>query len=580
MSISLAFPPKELREKFFKLQTRKDVANLLEVEEKRLVYHLYIATPLQKYKSFDIAKQSGATRRIDAPISALKIIQQKLNQVLSAVYTPKSPVHGFSQNKGIRTNAKAHVRQKFVLNVDLKDFFPSINFGRVRGLFMGKPYKLNNAVATVLAQICCFNNQLPQGAPTSPIVSNMICGKLDDELQDLARIHKCVYTRYADDISISTHRAVFPDAFAKYSPDTEKIELGSKLEQTILSNGFSVNPKKTRLQDKSRRQQVTGLIVNRKVNVKRSFINQIRAMLHAWERFGPLLAEEEYLRKYNRAKRSPFNKKPVFKNVVRGKIEYLGMVRGQNDPLYMRYFDQYCRLANIPNNKASQISKNRVLIPRIVTEGKTDWKHLKVALHKLQAVGLFPDLKIVFEEYGDDMPAGGAEIKELCARTARLAQSTLTIFIFDSDDSNIVKAVTEKERSYKYWGNDVFSFVIPVPPHRTETPEISIELYYKDTEITRIDKLGRRLFLSSEFRPRSGVHKVEQLNCTDLNKIRNERKLCVIDTLVLNNLEDNVALSKNGFASNILEQEANFHDLDYTSFSLIFQVVQQIIDEN
>jgi RNA-directed DNA polymerase len=256
------------------------------------------------------------------------------------------------------------------------------------------------------------------------------------------------------------------------------------------------------------------------------------------------------------------------------------MIRGQADPLYLRFYDQFCSLAKIPNNKAVRISKTKLRTPRIVTEGKTDWKHLKVALDKLQAVGLFKDLKVVFEEYEGDMPAGGGEIKELCIRTARLPQSVPIVFVFDNDDSNIVKIVTEKERPYKSWGNNVFSFVIPVPNHRTETPEVSIELYYKDSEITRVDNYGRRLYLSSEFKSRSGWHKLERLTCMDSNKIRNERKLCVIDSQVYNEAEENVALSKSDFASHIIGQETNFNDFDCTSFSLIFSIIQQIIEEN
>lgn len=183
MSIQLNQSGDELRKKFLGLQARQDVADLLEVDVKRLNYHLYIASPHQRYKSFDISKRSGAKRRIDAPISALKIIQRKLNQVLQYVYQTKQAVHGFINNKSIITNARTHLRKRFVLNVDLKDFFPSINFGRVRGLFMAHPYNLNAEVATILAQICCHNNQLPQGAPTSPTISNMICAKLDDQLQ-------------------------------------------------------------------------------------------------------------------------------------------------------------------------------------------------------------------------------------------------------------------------------------------------------------------------------------------------------------------------------------------------------------
>ena len=166
-----------------------------------MIYHIYLVQSEKRYKTFDIPKKSGGTRQISTPITALKIIQRKLNQVLQAVYQTKPSVHGFVSSKNVVTNAQNHVKKRYVLNIDLKDFFPSVNFGRVRGMFMATPYGLHPDVATVLAQICCYNNHLPQGAPTSPIITNMICAKMDGQLQRLAKECKATYTRYADDIT-------------------------------------------------------------------------------------------------------------------------------------------------------------------------------------------------------------------------------------------------------------------------------------------------------------------------------------------------------------------------------------------
>ncbi len=152
---------------------------MLEVDYLRLVYHLYISPPSSRYTSFNLTKRRGGFRTIAAPVSSLKILERKLATILELVYDPRSCVCGFVVNKGIVDNAIPHLARAHVLNVDILDYFPSINFGRVRGLFMARPYSLPANVSTVLAQICCFNNQLPQGAPTSPIVSNMICARLD-----------------------------------------------------------------------------------------------------------------------------------------------------------------------------------------------------------------------------------------------------------------------------------------------------------------------------------------------------------------------------------------------------------------
>lgn len=344
MSLLLSASEDELRKQFFALRTRQDVAKLLDVDDSRLVYHLYIVSQSKKYTIFYIPKKSGAYREITAPATALKIIQHKLNQVLQCVYQPKPSVHSFVPSRSIVSNAEMHCGKEWVFNIDLKDFFPSINFGRVQGMFKAIPYERNQTVATVLAQICCFGNALPQGAPTSPIVSNMICAKMDAQLQRLAKKHRCFYTRYADDITFSTSLRVFPYALARVD-STGQVEVGDELLQIIQENGFEINSSKVRLQRKNRRQEVTGLTTNEKPNVKRRFVRQIRAMLYAWDHFGLDAAEQEFLAHYDKKHRSPVKGPPSFKKVVKGKIEFLGMVRGKDDPIYLRFLAQLRGLA-------------------------------------------------------------------------------------------------------------------------------------------------------------------------------------------------------------------------------------------
>jgi RNA-directed DNA polymerase len=237
MSLELNAGKDDLRAAFFAPNTRQDIASLLDIPDNRLVYYLFRLPDHESYAVFEIPKKSGGIREIAAPISSLKIIQQKLNQVLQSVYEPKPSVYGFRSQRSILSNARVHAGRKFVFNLDLVDFFPSINFGRVRGMFMGFPYHRNAAVATVLAQICCFNNQLPQGAPTSPVVSNMICAKMDAQLQRLAKSYKCTYTRYADDLTFSTTRSYFPSAIAKANT-TGEVEVGVELAAVIETNGL------------------------------------------------------------------------------------------------------------------------------------------------------------------------------------------------------------------------------------------------------------------------------------------------------------------------------------------------------
>jgi RNA-directed DNA polymerase len=348
MALALQADPQEIREKFFLLETPRDIASLLELDYSRLVYHLYIVPREQKYTSFTLKKRGGGEREIDAPATALKVIQRKLATVLEQVYKPKAPTHGYVAEKSIVTNARMHCRRRYVLNLDLINFFPSITFKRVRGLFRAVPYSRNYEVATWLAHICCWNGSLPQGAPTSPIISNMICASMDSQIRRLAVKHKCVYTRYADDLTFSTSLRQFPSSLAiiEDSKDGRAISIGEELKSLIWANGFEVNSRKTRLQTANRRQEVTGLTVNRFPNVNRRYLNQVRAMLHDWQKNGYEAAEKEFYAKWDSSNRSPFKSgNRSFARVVKGKIEFLGMVRGKNDSYYLRFLEQLATLA-------------------------------------------------------------------------------------------------------------------------------------------------------------------------------------------------------------------------------------------
>jgi len=350
LSQRLSAESEELKNKFAALKTRQDVADLLEVDRAHLNYHLHISPRSTRYTTFDIPKRSGGTRKITTPVTALKIIQRKLNQVLQHVYYEKRrpSVHGFIPDHSILSNARSHLGREWVLNIDLKDFFPSITFPRVIGLFKKKPYEIPPPAATVLAQICCFEDKLPQGAPTSPIVSNMICAKLDNELHRLARKYKCRYTRYADDITFSTYNYDFPSALAKIN-SLGQVELGDELKHIIHENWFEVNPDKVRLRRRNLRQEVTGLTVNDftdsgRPNVKRQYVHRIRAMLHAWERDGLENADKEFFKRHYRKHRAPCKKLPSLKLIISGKIGFLGMVIGKDNPVYSRYYTQFRRL--------------------------------------------------------------------------------------------------------------------------------------------------------------------------------------------------------------------------------------------
>ncbi|MBK9349719.1 MAG: RNA-directed DNA polymerase [Sulfuritalea sp.] len=265
-----------------------DVAHLLGFKPSSLSYLLYKLPAPLKYTEFDIPKRHGGLRKISAPIDSLKNLQQHLSQLLQdcldeleeAGLRKNNSAHGFTRHRTIMTNAMEHRNRRFVFNADIKDFFPSINFGRVRGfLIKDKHFALNPAVATVIAQIACHNNALPQGSPSSPVISNLIAYVLDTHLVSLAQHTGCHYTRYADDLTFSTNMPNFPNAIAVcVGGNAHNWAAGQSLTAIVSKSGFSLNSAKTRMQYRDSRQEVTGLVVNEKINVRSEYRHKLRAL--------------------------------------------------------------------------------------------------------------------------------------------------------------------------------------------------------------------------------------------------------------------------------------------------------------
>lgn len=265
-----------------------DVARLLAFKPSNLSYLLYKLPDPLKYTQFDIPKRHGGSRKISAPEDRIKALQQHLSDLLQdcleeleqAGLRKNDSAHGFKRNRTIMTNAMEHRNRRFVFNADIKDFFSSINFGRVRGFFIkDKHFALNPSVATVIAQIACHNNALPQGSPSSPVISNLIAHVLDTHAVSLAQHAGCYYTRYADDLTFSTNEHDFPKAIAMcVSGDTHKWAAGKSLTGIVSKSGFTLNPSKTRMQYCDSRQEVTGLVVNEKINVRSEYRHKLRAL--------------------------------------------------------------------------------------------------------------------------------------------------------------------------------------------------------------------------------------------------------------------------------------------------------------
>jgi RNA-directed DNA polymerase len=205
-------------------------------------------------------------------------------------------------------------------------------------MFTKKPYNLPDEVAQTLAQICCYEKVLPAGAPTSPIVANMICARLDAQMKAVAKQYGCVYTRYADDITFSTKSPRLAPAIAFRDAVKKSWVIGAEVKNIVASNKFLINDKKTHVRSKSSRQEVTGIRINEGLNVSRNLIRQVRAMLHAWENFGEDAAADHFLKLYDKKQR--VNQKPQFRSVLRGKLEFIGFVKGRDDQIYVRLLNR------------------------------------------------------------------------------------------------------------------------------------------------------------------------------------------------------------------------------------------------
>lgn len=501
----------QIRTAFGKMQSREDLLQVLNeakplvfgdnavpFELKQLTWYANPKLGRKRYAEFKIKKKSGAERSIHAPIKGLKALQKTLSFVLQCVYEPHNAAMGFVRDKSIVDNAKLHVGSKYVYNIDLKDFFPSIDQARVWKCLKLKPFDLkekasnlpkkpmprfqvfmgtknyanpnkkseqifhykydgfyfrkglkklplksgetieyavncingeangsielylerssfesvrnalqkNNAekdpttaslshvfiqlidlhqkklaakdnrstLANVIASICCTEmeverkneteewekvkrNVLPQGAPTSPILTNIVCQKLDFLLTGVAKRFGLKYSRYADDITFSSMHNV-------YQHDSEFLK---ELHRIIAEQNFHIKESKTRLQKDGYRKEVTGLLVNEKVNVQQGYIKQLRMWLYYWETYGYERAAGFFLQQYIADKGHVKNGKPDMANVISGKLDYLKMVKGADNELYQKLKARFEKISG----KVASTSKNLIDIEEVEISNAT-----------------------------------------------------------------------------------------------------------------------------------------------------------------------------------------------------------------
>jgi len=301
------------------LSTPKDLALALGVAVpslRWLTFH-HESPERTHYVYFEIPKRSGGMRLLASPKRHIRRAQTWVHEQILKRLEVTPQAHGFVPQRSTVSNARAHLGRHVVVNQDLSDFFPSITFPRVRGLFESLGY--SPAVATLLALICTEAQRsaveldgrkywvalreraLPQGACTSPTISNLVSRKLDRRLGGACQKLGFAYTRYADDLT-----------FSATTKDANVGLLLARVRHIVQEEGFALNPKKGRVQRRNRRQEVTGVVVNDKLGAPRSELRLLRAILHNARKTG--------LAAQNRAQH------PHFEAWLRGKIGYVMMI--------------------------------------------------------------------------------------------------------------------------------------------------------------------------------------------------------------------------------------------------------------
>jgi hypothetical protein len=316
------------------LSTLAELRALLDIRSPRQLGFFLLAsdTPDGPYTRFTIPKRDGSARVICAPRKQLRWVQRRILDEILARVPAHAGAHGFIPGRSTVTNAAGHTGAAVLLKFDLADFFPTIHYYRVLGLFASLGYYVGDArfraadasrqVAPTLARLCCYtpdprawgNAVLPQGAPTSPAISNLVCRRLDARLDGLARRNGGAYTRYADDLTFS-----FPDA---------AVNLGRFrwwVDQVCHQEGFFVNHKKFHVIRGSQRQVVTGIVVNDALRVPREERRRFRAVLHNCRRHG--LASQAHGH-------------PRFAEYLRGFASYVHMVHPEEGADLLRQVNE------------------------------------------------------------------------------------------------------------------------------------------------------------------------------------------------------------------------------------------------
>ncbi|CTP91601.1 RNA-directed DNA polymerase [Xanthomonas translucens pv. poae] len=550
---------------FKAMASRSDLAQWIGIKEKTLLYILYKLSDSEKYKDFTISKRDGGTRLISAPLKALKFSQKRISAILQEISPPRHLAKGYVPGKGIFDHAFLHKHRKTVVTADITNFFPSINFGRVRGMFLSPPFSLPTSLATMLAQLCCKDGQLPQGSPSSPAISNIICRSLDLELLEFSKRHRISVSRYADDICFSTNMR--KPIFGLYEINSQFGNFpGTELSDIFTRNGFTLNIKKFKVSKSNSRQMVTGLIVNDRVNIPRAWRRQLRVLLHLRSRMEDA-ATTKVVNSWSSPLPSRKGETSSIDNLIQGKASFAAYIDRRSGTnhiggLYRSY----------PKLRGMLPRVTQTFPVRIISEGPTDLLHLQAALEHYGSKLDLSNISIKFHNYQSDQ--GDADTLQTLRRIAKVDVEELTIGIFDYDNPKLLRDLSLDAGGYVRLGRMVFAACL-ARPAQTNGMYYCIESLYRRDQASRTTTEGRRLFFADEFK--------EDGSSQDgsLRREHPKKSALVLSERVFDPAKPEVSLtlSKTDFASMVFTKAAPFSDMDFSGFLPTLTLLRRMVDE-
>lgn len=557
-------------------RNQKDLANILDIPENNFTYIVFANNITSKYQEFSIPKKSGGKRNILAPNDSLKELQSKLADFLSNCYDEieyarvskinkdvsihSFAAHGFRRSIKIRdkpynfdiySNARKHIRKKYVLNIDIENFFETISFSRIIGYFCNNKYfSLNRSVAILIAQVATYRpsldsgleGYLPQGSPLSPIISNLIGSILDFKILRLAKKHKLSYSRYADDLTLSTNMRDFPRSIAYYDNDSNKWIVGNELKRAVESSRFFINHKKTRLHTSNQRQEVTSLTVNNKVNINNKYYKYTRSMVYEYCKTGKFYKSSEHR---ENEKNNP--------NSLNGILSFIYYIKTKEasvgDDKKFRNFEDLNTLERL---YVQFLFHNYFVYPSkmiVICEGFTDTLHLKIAYNQL----FKPTYKYINFTYLKDMGkfSGFMRLEGSTTHIIKFLYNYKSIFISNNlslkpciilvDGDNAGNLVVNKAKDF--FKNSIKKRIIG----NTEFYHVYQNLY--------LIQLGKNL-------------EIEDLYCSSVLETK-------IDNRVFNNSNESFDLNsfytKNELYDKVVKIDQD--NIDFKNFAKLFQVI-------